>query len=144
MTAVNIPQFILGLVENEIIDVVNRVVDVISKDVDVSSERLKTVVKNKLGYNLVIIPPHEEELRITKMRPRKTIPEECKCQANVKKAGIFRPCSFAKCAGSTMYCTRHFKKFGDAPPAVLEQERVEKGENDKQHKKAPTKLRKVY
>lgn len=111
MTSVTVPKFVLSLMENEMIGVIEKTLESVSRCTSVPIERLRKEVEKDFDIKLRIIPIQEEELKISKVRPRKVIPDDCRCEAQVKKGPIMKACSFAKIDGCK-YCKRHEKKYG--------------------------------
>jgi hypothetical protein len=111
MTSVSVPDFILALFENEIVNVIHRTVDVLAAHSSVPKDELMIHLSKEFKSTVRLIPIDEEQLKITKVRPRKLVEDELRCTAEIMKQGIPQRCSFAKCKNSDSYCTRHMKKY---------------------------------
>lgn len=113
MTTVAVPKIIFDLFENEIHDIMIKTVEVCAKASNMSSQCLKEAVEHEFNTKLRIIPIEEEELKIVKKRKKKVLDEDIRCKAFVKKDGIMKQCCFSMNNQNNMYCTRHYKKYGD-------------------------------
>jgi hypothetical protein len=146
MTSVAVPKFVMALMENEIVSIIEKTLEAVGRCSNVPIERLRKEVEKDFDLKLRVIPIEEEELKIIRSRPRRIIPDDCRCNAQVKKGGLLKPCSFARIEGSS-YCKRHDKKYGEKATAETPSNASEKSKivsNPTNSSKAATKLRKVY
>lgn len=139
MTAVPVPRCIFQLFQNEVVVALHKSLDAISEAYDIPVPELRQVLEKRFNVDdLSLIDPCDEDFRVTKIRRKKPLDADCRCTAMVKKNGVNNCCSFAKCKNSQLYCTRHMKKYGDAPPVT------KNSDDDKNNTAVTRKLRKVY
>lgn len=120
-----IPDYVLTLYENEIRKIVKKCIARISDENNLSAADLENQVADIIS--LKIVSEDFEKVTITKKIAKKTVPEEDRCVARMKRQGVFAQCT--RCgtckedAEGAVLCKIHTKKtpwgkITDPPPAA--------------------------
>lgn len=101
-----LPDFVIGLFENEIRRVLKEVIDVGVDKFKLSREAYEAAIEQKIGMGLQLVTENEEIVKITRNKPRAIPPDNERCKARILKHGLYCQCMFRKVSKS-MFCARH-------------------------------------
>ena len=106
-----IPEFVIGLFENEFRKVIQSTIDIAVKEFDVKEADLIARVQEEIGMKLTLVPEETETMKVVRKKG-KQMPED-RCKARLKKqGGIFQQCSRSYHGSPTCLCKTHAKEGG--------------------------------
>ena len=108
MTTPLIPDFVIGMFENEIRGIIHQVIGIAAEQ-GLDQEKLTKLVEKRIGLSLKLVTEDTEVVKIIRVKPRKIPSNNERCTARILKNGILCQCSFHQFEMENV-CKKHMRR----------------------------------